>query len=276
MYLFGIISDCVPFERWRKMQVVILAGGLGTRLREETEFRPKPLVDVGGRPIIWHIMKTYAHYGFRDFIVCLGYRGNMIKEYFLNYEAMNNDFTICLGRQNQITYHEDHKEQDFKVTLAETGSESMTGGRVKRVEKYIDRDNFMVTYGDGVADVDISKLVDFHKSHGKLATVTTVRPISRFGILDVDNHGNVLEFTEKPQVDGWASAGYMILNRRIFDYIGEDKCVLEQEPLQRLAAEGQLMAYRHDGFFFAMDTYREYKYLNELWDNGEAPWRVWE
>jgi glucose-1-phosphate cytidylyltransferase len=276
MYLFGIISDCVPFERWRKMQVVILAGGLGTRLREETEFRPKPLVDVGGRPIIWHIMKTYAHYGFRDFLVCLGYRGNMIKEYFLNYEAMNNDFTICLGRQNQITYHEDHKEQDFKVTLAETGSESMTGGRVKRVEKYIDRDNFMVTYGDGVADVDISKLVDFHKSHGKLATVTTVRPISRFGILDVDNHGNVLEFTEKPQVEGWASAGYMILNRRIFDYIGEDKCVLEQEPLQRLAAEGQLMAYRHDGFFFAMDTYREYKYLNELWDNGEAPWRVWE
>lgn len=258
------------------MQVVILAGGLGTRLREETEFRPKPLVDVGGHPILWHIMKIYAHYGFRDFIVCLGYRGNMIKEYFLNYEAMNNDFTICLGRQNCITYHGEHQEQDFNVTLAETGQETMTGGRVKRIEKYITDDIFMVTYGDGVADVDIAAVVDFHKSHGKLATVTTVRPISRFGILDVDNQGTVQQFTEKPQLDGWASAGYLILNRRIFDYLGGDDCFLEREPLERLAAEGQLMAYRHEGFFFAMDTYREYKYLNELWDNGEAPWRVWE
>jgi len=174
------------------MQVVILAGGLGTRLREETEFRPKPLVDVGGRPIIWHIMKIYAHYGFQSFIVCLGYRGNMIKEYFLNYEAMNNDFTICLGRQNTIIYHEEHREQDFNVTLAETGAASMTGGRVKRIEKYIDRDNFMVTYGDGVADVNIDALIDFHQSHGKLATVTTFRPISRFGILEVDSDSRVV------------------------------------------------------------------------------------
>jgi len=258
------------------MQVVILAGGLGTRLREETEFRPKPLVDVGGHPILWHIMKIYAHYGFRDFIVCLGYRGNMIKEYFLNYEAMNNDFTICLGRKNSIIYHEQHREQDFNVTLAETGLETMTGGRVKRIKKYITDDLFMVTYGDGVSDVNIGKLLDFHKSHGKLATITTVRPISRYGILDVDHQGNVQQFTEKPQLDGWASAGYLILNRRVFDYIGGDDCFLEREPLERLAAEGQLMAYRHEGFFFAMDTYREYKYLNELWDNGEAPWRVWE
>ncbi len=257
------------------MQVVILAGGLGTRLREETEFRPKPLVDVGGRPIIWHIMKIYAHYGFQNFIVCLGYRGNMIKEYFLNYEAMNNDFTVCLGRKNSITYHEEHREQDFNVTLAETGAESMTGGRVKRIEKYIDRDNFMVTYGDGVADVDIEGLIEFHKSHGKLATVTTFRPISRFGILDVDSDSRVVEFAEKPQIDGWISVGYMIFNRRVFEYLGEDDCVLEQEPMQRLAAEGQLMAYRHEGFFFAMDTYREYKYLNELWDEGKAPWKVW-
>lgn len=257
------------------MKVVILAGGLGTRLREETEFRPKPLVDVGGRPVMWHIMKTYAHYGFHDFIICLGYRGNMIKDYFLNYEAMNNDFTICLGRQNQIVYHEAHHEQNFKVTLADTGWESMTGGRVKRIEKYIDCDNFMVTYGDGVADVDINKLVDFHKSHGKLATITAVQPVSRYGILQVDGEGSVKKFIEKPLLDGVASAGYMILNRRIFDYLGGDDCVLEQEPLQHLAEEGQLMAYRHDGFFFAMDTYREYKYLNELWDNGEAPWKVW-
>ncbi|TAG58905.1 MAG: glucose-1-phosphate cytidylyltransferase [Oscillatoriales cyanobacterium] len=230
------------------MKVVILAGGLGTRLREETEFRPKPLVDVGGKPIIWHIMKTYAHYGFLDFIVCLGYKGNMIKEYFLNYEAMNNDFTICLGRQNQITYHEEHQEQDFKVTLAETGPDSMTGGRV----------------------------LDFHKAHGKLATVSTVRPTSRYGILDVDNQGKVLEFTEKPQIDGWASVGFLVLHRSIFEALSGDDCFFEREPLEQLAAQGQLMAYRHEGFFFAMDTYREYKYLNELWDNREAPWKVWE
>jgi glucose-1-phosphate cytidylyltransferase len=162
------------------------------------------------------------------------------------------------------------------VTLAETGPDSMTGGRVKRVEKYITEDTFMVTYGDGVADIDIGALLDFHKSHGKLATVSTVRPISRYGILDVDNQGKVLEFTEKPQIDGWASAGWLVLHRSIFDHLDGDDCVLEQEPLQRLAGEGQLMAYRHSGFFFAMDTYREYKYLNELWDNGQAPWRVWE
>lgn len=263
-------------EKGEKMQVVILAGGLGTRLREETEFRPKPLVDVGGYPILWHIMKIYAHYNFQDFIVCLGYRGNMIKEYFLNYEAMNNDFTICLGRKNSITYQEERREQNFNVTLAETGAESMTGGRVKRIEKYIDRDNFMVTYGDGVADVNIAKLLAFHKSHGKLATVTTFRPISRFGILDVDSEGRVLEFAEKPQIDGWISVGYMIFNRRVFEYLDGDDCILEQEPMQRLAADGELMAYRHEGFFFAMDTFREYKYLNELWDRGEAPWKVWK
>jgi len=184
------------------MQVVILAGGLGTRLREETEFRPKPLVDVGGRPIIWHIMKIYAHYGFQNFIVCLGYRGNMIKEYFLNYEAMNNDFTICLGRKNSITYQEEHREQDLHVTLAETGAESMTGWRVKRREKYIDRDNFMVTYGEGVADVNIDALIDFNNSHCKLATVTAFRPISRLGILEVDSDSRVVEFSEQPHRDG--------------------------------------------------------------------------
>lgn len=258
------------------MKTVILCGGLGTRLREETEYRPKPLVEVGGRPILLHIMKLYAHHGFRDFVLCLGYRGNMIKEYFLNYEAMNNDLTIALGRQHRIDYHGAHKEQDFRVTLADTGLETMTGGRVKRVGRYLDGDDFMVTYGDGVADLDIRRLVDFHRAHGRLATVTTVRPISRFGVLDVDSADRVNSFAEKPQVDGWTSAGFFVFNRRAMDYLGGDDCVLEREPLERLAREGQLMAFRHNGFFFAMDTYREYKYLNDLWASGQAQWKVWQ
>ncbi len=258
------------------MKVVILCGGLGTRMREETEFRPKPLVDVGGRPILWHIMKLYAHYSFRDFILCLGYRGNMIKEYFLNYEAMNNDFTICLGKKAQIKFNDIHEEQDFFVTLAETGAESMTGGRVKRVERYLkNEDRFMVTYGDGVSDVDVSKLLDFHRSHGKLATVTTFRPVSRFGILDINKSKQVQNFIEKPKSDAWASAGYFVFERKVLDYLDGDECMLEKEPLERLAREGQLMAYNHEGFFYAMDTFREYQILNELWKSGEAPWKVW-
>ena len=258
------------------MNVVILCGGQGTRLREETEYRPKPLVEIGGRPILWHIMKSYAHYGFNDFVLCLGYRGNMIKEYFLNYEAMNNDFTICLGQQSQLEFKDTHAEQRFRVTLADTGQETMTGGRIKRVQKYVNGDSFLVTYGDGVADLDVAKLLAFHKTHGKIATVTTVRPQSRFGIVETANDGTVLAFNEKPKLDGWASAGFLVFERRLFDYIEGDGCVLEREPLERLAAEGQLMAYRHDGFFYAMDTYREYLYLNELWQSGNAPWRAWE
>jgi glucose-1-phosphate cytidylyltransferase len=258
------------------MKVAILCGGLGTRLREETEFRPKPLVEVGGRPILWHIMKLYAHYGFRDFVLCLGYRGNMIKEYFLNYEAMNNDFTICLGRTAQIRYNDNHEEQDFWVTLAETGAESMTGGRVKRIAKYVEKDDrFMVTYGDGVSDVDVTRLLEFHRSHGTLATVTTFRPVSRFGILDINPQNQVMNFIEKPKSDAWASAGYFVFERKVLDYLDGDSCVLEREPLERLAAEGQLMSYQHDGFFFAMDTYREYQVLNDLWKSGEAPWKKW-
>lgn len=258
------------------VRVVILCGGLGTRMREETEFRPKPLVEVGGRPILWHIMKSYAHHGFRDFVLCLGYRGQMIKEYFLNYEAMNNDFTICLGRQHQVTYHDAHKEQDFRVTLADTGLDTMTGGRVRQAGKYVDDDTFMVTYGDGVSDVDIRALLDFHHSHGRLATITTVRPVSRFGVLEMSDAGRVESFAEKPQLDGWASAGFFVFNRRVLDYLTGDDCVLEREPLEQLAAAGELMAYRHEGFFFAMDTYREYKYLNDLWAAGDAHWKVWE
>ena len=260
------------------MKAVILCGGLGTRLREETEFRPKPLIEIGGRPILWHIMKIYARHGFRDFVLCLGYRGNMIKEYFLNYEAMNNDFTISLGRRHQVEYHGAHPEQDFRVTLAETGAEAMTGARVKRVEKYVgDDDTFLVTYGDGVADVDVGAVVDFHRAHGRLATVTTVRPFSRFGVLDVDEEGRVREFSEKPLMQGWVNAGYFVFGRGVFDYLRSDEaCVLEREPLERLTADGQLMAFRHDGFFHTMDTYREYAYLNELWAAGRAPWKVWE
>lgn len=258
------------------MKVVILCGGLGTRLREETEFRPKPMVEIGGRPILWHIMKIYAHCEFRDFVLCLGYRGNMIKEYFLNYEAMNNDFTICLGRNSKIEYRNDHREQDFRVTLANTGLNTMTGGRVKRIAKYIDEDQFMLTYGDGVGDVDIAALLDFHRKHGKLATVTTINPSSRFGMIESNAIGRVVQFEEKPRTSARASAGFFVLDRRVLDYIEDDNCIFEKEPLERLANEGQLMAYQHGGFFYAMDTYREYEYLNQLWAANQAPWKVWQ
>jgi glucose-1-phosphate cytidylyltransferase len=257
------------------MKVVILCGGKGTRLQEETEFRPKPLVPIGERPVLWHIMKLFSHAGLREFVLCLGYKGNMIKEYFLNYEAMNNDFTICLGNQHSVSYHDAHDEQDFNVTLVDTGQPTMTGGRVKRVQKYVEDDTFMVTYGDGLANVDIRALVEFHRRHGKLATVTAMQPPSRFGILDLDESGRVTSFLEKPQLESWASAGFFVFNRRIFDLLDGDDCILERKPLERLASEGQLMVYRHEGFFFAMDTYREYQLLNEMWNSGKAPWKVW-
>lgn len=257
------------------MKVVILCGGRGMRLQEETEFRPKPLIPIGGRPILWHIMKTYAHYGFRDFVLCLGYRGEMIKDYFLNYEAMSSDFTIRLGHGHSLNYDDVHKEQDFIITLAETGLETMTGGRIKRVEKYIDGDAFMVTYGDGVADVDIRALVEYHRQHGRPATVTAVHPPSRFGILTLNDNSKVLSFAEKPQMGEWINAGFFVFNRKVFDYLKGDDCILEREPLERLAREGELMAYRHNGFFYAMDTYRDYKFLNELWDKGQTPWEKW-
>lgn len=257
------------------MKVVILCGGIGTRLREETEFRPKPMVEVGGRPILWHIMKTYAHHGFESFVLCLGYRGNSIKEYFLNYEAMNNDFTITLGHRNAIEYHGQHEERGFDVTLADTGVNSMTGGRVKRIQRFIEDDTFLVTYGDGLSNVNIKELVAYHRSHGKLATVTTVRPNSRFGLVEMSATGLVTSFAEKPGIEGWASAGYFVFNSKVFDYLTGDDCIMEREPLERLAQEGQLMGFPHAGFFFAMDTYREYQALNELWNTGNAPWKVW-
>lgn len=254
------------------MKAVILCGGLGTRLREETEFRPKPMVEVGGRPILWHIMKIFAHAGITDFVICIGYRGDVIKEYFLDYEARNNDFTITLGKSHDIVFHDQHLESDWRVTIADTGQETQTGGRVKRVERYIDDDRFMVTYGDGLADIDLSALLRFHDEHKRLATITTVRPLSRFGVLDVDDTGAVRQFREKPQVDGWVNAGFFVFQREVFDYLTDGP--LEQAPLERLAEKGELSAYRHDGFWQPMDTYREARLLNDLWDEG-APWKVW-
>jgi glucose-1-phosphate cytidylyltransferase len=256
------------------LKAVILAGGLGTRLREQTEFRPKPMVEVGGKPILWHIMKIFAHHGITDFVVCIGYKGDVIKEYFLDYEARNNDFTITLGKSHEIVFHGQHMESDWRVTVAETGDETQTGGRVKRIERFVEDDRFMVTYGDGLADVDIGKLLAFHDEHGKKATLTTVQPLSRFGVLDLDQAGTVEHFREKPQVDGWVNAGFFVFERDVFDYI-TDEDVLEQRPLERLAADKELMAFRHDGFWQPMDTYRESKLLNDLWQQG-APWKVWE
>jgi len=255
---------------------MILCGGLGTRLREETEHRPKPMVEVGGRPLLWHIMKIYAHYGYSDFVMCLGYRANMIKEYFLNYEAMNNDFTLTLGRSRSVEYPTKRVEQEFQVTLSDTGVQTMTGARVKRASKYVDSDHFMVTYGDGLSDVNIRQLAEFHLSHGKLATITSVRPTSRFGVLELSDAGKVLSFAEKPASVGWINAGFMVFHKDALEYFDSaPDCVMEHEPLENLARDGQLMAYRHQGFFFAMDTYREYRELNALWDSGTPPWKVW-
>ena len=259
------------------VKVVILCGGQGTRLKEETEFRPKPLVEIGGRPILWHIMKLYAHHDFREFVLCLGYRGNMIKEHFLNYEAMNSDFTVSLGVRNQIEYHGAHTEDGLVVTLADTGIDAMTGSRIAQVRHYLGGGTFMATYGDGLGDVDLRALLAFHRSHGKLATVTVVKPVSRFGVLELDGANHVASFNEKPTVDGWVSAGFFVFEPGVFDYLHADHgCVLEQEPMQRLARDGKLAAFRHDGFFQPMDTYRESKLLNELWDSGKAPWHVWK
>jgi glucose-1-phosphate cytidylyltransferase len=256
------------------MKTGLLAGGLGTRMREETEYRPKPMVEIGGRPILWHLMHLFAHYGQDEFVVCTGYKGDMIKDYFLNYEARNNDVTVRLGARDSLVYHGAHEDTDWTVTVAFTCELTMTGGRVFRASKYFRGDRFICTYGDGLADVDISALLAFHESHGKLATVTTVRPPSRFGVLDLSPDGLVERFREKPQADGWVNAGFFVFEPEVLDYLDED-CVLEQVPLQRLAADGQLAAFRHDGFFQPMDTVREAALLNGLWESGKAPWRVW-
>jgi glucose-1-phosphate cytidylyltransferase len=259
------------------MKVVILCGGMGTRLREETEFRPKPMIEIGGRPILWHIMKIYAYHGHTDFILCLGYKGWMIKEYFLNYEAMNNDFTIRLGSSNEIRFHSNHSENGWTITLADTGLMTITGARVKRIEKYINDDEFMLTYGDGVADININHLIEFHRSHGKIGTVTGARPPSRFGELIV-NGDSVVEFSEKPHVShGYINGGFFVFNRDIFNYLStDDSCTLEREPLEKLAKDGELMMYHHTGFWQCIDTYRDLQLIRNLWESGKAYWKIWE
>lgn len=261
-----------------RIPVVILCGGLGTRLREETESRPKPMVEIGDRPILWHIMKTYSAHGFRHFILCLGYKGNSIREYFLNYHAYNADFTTTLGTPEQIEFHQPLDEGDWRVTLVETGLNTMTGGRVGRVARYIDSDVFCLTYGDGVGDIDLSAELAFHRQHGKLVTMTGVHPPGRFGELEVGEDQLVTDFNEKPQTTaGFINGGYMIANREFLDrYLSTDeRLVLEQEPLRGVADDGELMMWAHDGYWQPMDTYREYKLLNDLWARGQAPWKVW-
>lgn len=256
------------------MKAVILAGGFGTRISEESHLRPKPMIDIGGKPILWHIMKIYSHYGINDFVICLGYKGYMIKEYFANYFLHMSDVTFDMS-SNQMHVH--HKSAEpWKVTLVDTGESSMTGGRLRRVSKYLEGDDFCFTYGDGVADVDIGKLVEFHRTHGKLATVTAIQPPGRYGALAMDG-SSVLGFQEKPKGDGgWINGGFFVLSPKVLDYIDSDDTTWEQEPLITLASEGQLQAYQHEGFWQAMDTLREKNLLEELWQNKTAPWKVWQ
>jgi glucose-1-phosphate cytidylyltransferase len=256
------------------MKVVILAGGLGTRLSEETEFRPKPMVEIGGRPILWHIMKIYSSFGFNDFIICLGYKGYIIKEYFANYFIHRSDLTIEL-KNNHIEVHDSHCEP-WRVTLVDTGKNTQTGGRIKRVQRYIGEETFMATYGDGVGDINIKELLEFHKNHSKYATVTAVQPPGRFGALNLNERGFVLSFEEKPKGDrSWINGGFFVFEPNIFEKIKGDETFLEKEPLMNLAKKGHLVAYKHYSFWRGMDTLRDKRELEELWSRGEAPWKIW-
>lgn len=256
------------------MKAVLLAGGLGTRLREETEYRPKPMVEIGQRPILWHIMKNLSRQEITEFVVCLGYKGDFIKDYFLNYEARVNDVTIALGSEPNLSKHSNSAEENWLVTLANTGLSTMTGGRIHRIQKYVDGERFLCTYGDGLADIDIFELVKFHEAHGKIATVTAVMPTSRFGSMEISTNDTVTKFAEKPKGNAWVNGGFFIFEPEIFNYLTPD-CVLENEPLERLAQEGQLAAFKHHGFWRPMDTFRESTELNEIWENDKAPWKNW-
>ena len=257
------------------MQVVILCGGRGTRMGAESEVLPKPMVPIGERPILWHIMKRYAAFGHREFVLCLGYKGDVIRDYFLEYEARNNDVTVELGRSGSVVVHGEHDEQGWTVTLAETGPETLTGARVHRVRRYVRDETFLLTYGDGVCDVDVDALVRFHRAHGRIATVTAVHPPARFGELILDG-GRVEQFSEKPQVGtGLINGGFFVFEPGIFEYLSSDpRCALEHEPMVRLTRDGELVAYEHRGFWQCMDPVRELTILRDLWASGEAPWRA--
>lgn len=256
------------------MKAVILAGGLGTRFAEETSLRPKPMIEIGGRPILWHILKIYAAHGVNDFVICCGYKGYVIKEYFANYFLHMSDVTFDM-RENEMVVHEKRAEP-WKVTLIDTGDESMTGGRLKRVGDYVkDEEFFLFTYGDGVGDIDITKSIEFHRSHGKAATLTATYPPGRFGALQMED-GKITEFLEKPQGDGgMINGGYFVLSPKVLDYLEDDSTTWEQEPLRTLATDGELMAYEHHGFWQPMDTLRDKHHLENLWQSGKAPWRIW-
>jgi glucose-1-phosphate cytidylyltransferase len=256
------------------MKAVLLAGGLGTRMREETEFRPKPMVEVGGRPVLWHIMKVLGQQGITDFVICAGYKSEYIKNYFYNYGASNLDFTVRLGDQSSAVFHGSHEEFDWTVTVADTGESTMTGGRIKMIEKYVKGETFLATYGDGIADINLKDLMAFHASHGKTATMTVNQPTSRFGVVEIENSGLVSQFREKPKVNDWINMGYFIFQPSIFEML-DTNSVLEEEPLRTLASRSELGAFMHSGFWQPMDTYRESLLLNSLWDQGLAPWKNW-
>ncbi|WFR60254.1 glucose-1-phosphate cytidylyltransferase [Anaerocolumna sp. AGMB13025] len=256
------------------MKVVLLAGGFGTRISEESHLKPKPMIEVGDMPILWHIMKSYSAYGYNDFVICCGYKAYVIKQYFADYYFHRSDITFDFADGNRLEIHDNFAEP-WKVTLVDTGLNTMTGGRIKRIQKYIGEEPFMLTYGDGVSDVDIQKLVEFHKSHGKIATMTAIQPDGRFGVLDINNN-QINAFREKSKQDsGYINAGFMVLEPQIFNYIKDDSTILEKEPLETIASEGQLMAYKHRGFWQCMDTQRDKQQLEQLWESGKAPWRIW-
>ena len=257
------------------MKVVLLAGGMGTRLSEETDVRPKPMVEIGGKPILWHIMKIYSHYGFNDFIICLGYKGYYIKEYFYHYFLHNSDVTFDFSNQSQDRIVHNTKAEPWKVTLVDTGSETMTGGRLKRVKEFIGNETFMMTYGDGVADIDINELVKFHKFSGKMSTLTAVLPSGKFGALEMDG-GMIKSFQEKPKGDGsWVNGGFFVLEPSVFDLLKDDTTIWEREPLEKLASKNELSAYKHNGFWKPMDTLRDKIDLNAMWEIDNAPWKKW-
>lgn len=256
------------------MKVVILAGGRGTRIQEESLIKPKPLIEIGSKPIIWHIMKTYSHYGFKEFVICCGYKGYLIKEYFANFSLHNSDVTIDI-KKNEIKVHKNNNE-DWKITLIDTGDDSLTGGRILRIKDFVDEE-FLLTYGDGVADVNISKLIEHHKINKKIATMTVVQPQGRFGVVEFNTKNNLIEnFSEKLKGDGvWINGGFFVLNKKIFKYLKDDFTIWEKEPLEKLSKENQLIAFKHDNFWYPMDTMRDKDYLENLWEKNEAPWKLW-